>query len=267
MGATEFLNRGVRDRKRAVLGWSLGFVAYIAIIVASFPTLEGSDELDTAVEDYPEALKNLFGISGIELTSGPGYLDSQLFNLVLPLLAIVLAIGTGSKTVAGEEEAGRLELLFAYPVRWRDGVLMKGIAVAVEIVVVSLVSFLTILGLGAFVDLDVGLERLAGAVLAMGLLALLHGWLAVAVGAARPGKSLAIAVPAGFAAFGYLVNGLYSQAGWLEPFRFLSGFWWIGVSPLSTGVRYDRLVVVAVVSVIVLAAGALLIERRDLQVP
>ena len=94
MGATEFLNRGVRDRKRAVLGWSLGFVAYIAIIVASFPTLEGSDELDTAVEDYPEALKNLFGISGIELTSGPGYLDSQLFNLVLPLLAIVLAIGT-----------------------------------------------------------------------------------------------------------------------------------------------------------------------------
>ena len=191
MGATEFLNRGVRDRKRAVLGWSLGFVAYIAIIVASFPTLEGSDELDTAVEDYQEALKNIFGISGIELTSGPGYLDSQLFNLVL-------AIGTGSKTVAGEEEAGRLELLFAYPVRWRDGVLMKGIAVAVEIVVVSLVSFLTILGLGAFVDLDVGLERLAGAVLAMALLALLHGWLAVAVGAARPGKSLAIAFPPGW---------------------------------------------------------------------
>ena len=104
--------------------------------------------------------------------------------------------------------------------------------------------------------------------LGVALLALLHGWLAVAVGAARPGKSLAIAVPAGFAAFGYLVNGLYSQAaGWLEPFRFLSGFWWIGVSPLSTGVRYDRLVVVAVVSAIVLAAAALLIERRDLEVP
>ena len=267
MGAAEFLNRGVRDRKRALIGWSLGFVAYIGIIAASFPSLEGSDELDKAVEDYPEALKKLFGISGIDLTSVPGYLDSQLFNLMLPLLALVLAIGSGSRTIAGEEEAGRLELLFAYPVRRRDGVVMKGIAVAVEIAIVGVVSFLAIVGLGAAVDLVPGLERLAGALLAMGLLALLHGWLALTVGAARPGRSLAISVPAGLAAFGYLVNGLYAQAAWLEPFRYLSSFWWVGQSPLSLGVEYDRLVVVAIASLLALAAAAFLIERRDLEVP
>ena len=52
---------------------------------------------------------------------------------MLPLLALVLAIGSGARTLAGEEEAGRLELLFAYPVRWRDGVLAKGFAVAIEL--------------------------------------------------------------------------------------------------------------------------------------
>ena len=267
MGATELLNRGVRDRKRALIGWSLGFAAYIGIIAASFPSLEGSDELDQAVEDYPEALKKLFGISGIDLTSVAGYLDSQLFNLMLPLLALVLAIGSGSRTLAGEEEAGRLELLFAYPVRRRDGVVAKGIAVAVEIAIVAVASFLAIVGLGAVVDLVPGLERLAGALLGMGLLALLHGWLAVAVGAARPGRSLAISAPAGLAAFGYLVNGLYAQAGWLEPFRYVSSFWWIGQSPLSTGVPYDKLVVVAIAALVALVAAAVLIERRDLQVP
>jgi ABC-2 type transport system permease protein len=267
MGAIEFFNRGLRDRKRALIGWSLGFVIYIGINLASFPSVEGSDEIDKVVQDYPDTLKRLFGISGIDLSSGPGYLDSQLFNLVLPLLAIVLAIGSGSKTLAGEEEDGRLELTFSYPVRWRDGVLAKGIASALEVAVVCAVSFVAIALLGAAVGTGVGMERLAGALLGIALIGGLHGMLALTVGAARPGRALAMAVPAAFAAFGYLVNGLYAQASWLEPFRFLSSFWWLGQSPLSTGVGYDRFLVVAVAAIAALVAAALLIERRDLQVP
>jgi ABC-2 type transport system permease protein len=267
MGAVEFFNRGLRDRKRALIGWSLGFVVYIAINLASFPSVEGSDELDKVVQDYPDALKRLFGISGIDLSSGPGYLDSQLFNLVLPLLALVLAIGSGSKTLAGEEDDGRLELTFSYPVRWRDGVVAKGLAVVVELAVVAAVSFAAILGLGALVDVGVSTERLVGALLGIALLGVLHGILAMTVGAARPGRGLAITVPAAFAAFGYLVNGLYSQASWLEPLRYLSSFWWLGQSPLSLGVEYDQFVVLAVAAVVALAGAALLIERRDLEVP
>jgi ABC-2 type transport system permease protein len=267
MGATEFFRRGLLDRKRALIGWSLGFVVYIGINVASFPSVEGSEELDKVVEDYPEALKRLFGIAGIDLSSGPGYLDSQLFNLVLPLLALVLAVASGSKTLAGEEDDGRLELTFSYPVRRRDGVVAKGLAVMVEVAAVAAVSFVAILGLGAFVDLNVSGERLAGAVLGVGLLAVLHGMLAMTVGATRPGRGLAIAVPAGFAAFGYLVNGLYLQASWLEPFRYLSTFWWLGQSPLSLGVQYDRFAVLLLAALVALAGAALLIERRDLQVP
>jgi ABC-2 type transport system permease protein len=267
MGATEFFNRGLRDRTRALIGWSLGFVVYIAINVASFPSIEGSSELDEVVEDYPEALKRLFGISGIDLSSGPGYLDSQLFNLVLPLLALVLAIGSGSKTLAGEEDDGRLELTFSYPVRRRAAVVAKGLAVMVEVAVVAAVSFVAILGLGAVVNLDVSAERLAGALLGIWLLAVLHGMLSMTVCAGRPGRGLAISVPAAFAAFGYLVNGLYAQASWLEPFRYLSSFWWLGQSPLSLGVEYDRFAVLAVAGLMALAGAALLIERRDLQVP
>jgi beta-exotoxin I transport system permease protein len=66
---------------------------------------------------------------------------------------------------------------------------------------------------------------------------------------------------------GYLVNGLHGLASWLDPFRFLSGFWWLGQSPLSTGVQYDGCLVLALASGVVLVAAALLIERRDLEVP
>ena len=115
--------------------------------------------------------------------------------------------------------------------------------------------------------LDLPMGHLAGAVLGLALLGLFHGWLSLAVGAARPGRGLAIAVPAAVAALGYLIGGLHELAGWLDPFRFISSFWWIGQSPLTNGVELARLLVVLAAAVVALAAAAFLIERRDLQVP
>lgn len=267
MGAAEFLNRGVRDRTRALIGWCLGIAAYVALLAAIFPSLEGSAELDELAENYPEALRALFGLSEVNLTTGPGYFDTELFSLMLPLLAIVLAIGSGSRTIAGEEEAGRLELLLSYPVRRRDAVVMKGLAVGVEIAIFVAAAFAALALANSSLGLDFDLARLAGGMLGVGLLALLHGWLAVAVGAAHPSRALAIGVPAAFAALGYLVGGLHDIASWLDPFRFVSSFWWIGQSPLSTGVDPGGFAVVALAAAAALGAGALLLERRDLQVP
>ena len=115
--------------------------------------------------------------------------------------------------------------------------------------------------------LDLSYGRLAGGILGLALLGLFHGWLALAVGAARPGRGLAIAIPAGAAAIAYLIGGLHELASWLDPFRFLSSFWWVGQSPLTNGVDAARLLVVFAASVVALLAAAVLIERRDLQVP
>ncbi len=267
MGAVELLNRGVRDRGRALIGWCAGITGYVALLAAIFPSLEGSAELDELVQNYPEALRALFGLSEVDLTTGPGYFDTELFSLMLPLLAIVLAIGSGSRTIAGEEEAGRLELLLAYPVRRRSAVLAKGVVLGLELAIFAAAAFSALELANLAFDLGFDLGRLAGGMLGVALLALLHGWLAVAVGAAHPSRALAIGIPAAFAAAGYLVGGLHDLASWLDPFRFVSSFWWIGQSPLSTGVDLAHFAVVAAAAVVALGSGALLLERRDLQVP
>ncbi len=56
----------------------------------------------------------------------PGYLDAELFSFMLPLFVLVLAIGSGARAFAGEEDAGRLELVLSYPVRRSRAVLAKG---------------------------------------------------------------------------------------------------------------------------------------------
>jgi ABC-2 type transport system permease protein len=258
----------VRDHRRSLAGWCIGVAAYIAVIAAIFPSIKGSPSISKLLESYPEAIKSLFGLAGgVDIGTGAGFVDAELFSLMLPLLAIALAIGSGARTVAGEEDAGRLELVLAYPVRRSDAVLQKGAAVGVEVAVFCTVAFAVLALASPAFDLGLSIERLAGAMLAIGVLALLHGWLALAVGAAWPSRAAAIGIPAALAAAAYLVGGLHSLASWLDPFRFASSFWWSGQSPLSNGVEWWHLAVVAVVAAATLAVGSRLIERRDLETP
>ena len=97
----ELLRRGLGDHWRALVGWCIGVVAYVALVAAIFPSIESSPEFNELVESYPDALKALFGIAeGGDITSGAGYLDVELFSLMLPLLVIVLAIGSGARAFA-----------------------------------------------------------------------------------------------------------------------------------------------------------------------
>jgi ABC-2 type transport system permease protein len=264
----ELTRRDLVDHWRALAGWCLGVIGYAALTASIFPSIKGSGDFRKLVEHYPDALKSLFGLGqGGDITSGAGFLDAELFSLMLPLIVLVLAIGSGGRTLAGEEEAGRLELVLSYPLRRRGAVVAKAAALAGEIVLVCAVGFAALAVLNTAVGLDVGLGRLAGAMVGLAALGVLYGWLALAMGAAVPSKQLAIGVPAAYAAAAYLVSGLHSLAGWLDPLRFLSPFWLVGSAPLQHGVDAWGVLVVFGAAVGTLTAGALLIDRRDLESP
>ncbi len=212
-------------------------------------------------------MKSLFGIGSGSLTSGPGYLDAELFSFMVPLLVLVLAIGSGARMFAGEEDAGRLELPLSYPIRRRDAVLAKGAALAVEVVAICAAAAVALLLLDPVFGLDLAFGRVVGALTGVAALGLLHGLLALAVGTTVPSRALALTLPAALAAAGYLVGGLHQLAGWLDPFRFASPFWWIGSTPLQEGVRLPGLLVVLAAAGACLVAAAVLVERRDLKVP
>jgi ABC-2 type transport system permease protein len=266
--AFELTRRGLLDHRRALIGWCLGIIGYAAFTSSIYPSIKGSADFKQLVEHYPDALKSLFGLGqGGDITSGAGFIDAELFSLMLPLLVLVLAITSGVRIFAGEEEAGRLDLVLSYPIRRRNAVLAKAAAVAGEIVVVCAAGFAALAVLNEIVGLDLSLSRLAGALAGLAALGLFYGWLALAVGAAVPSKMLALGVPAAYAAAAYLVSGLHSLAGWLDPFRVLSPFWLVGSAPMQNGVNGWGVLVVVAGAVVALGAGSLLVERRDLQTP
>jgi len=261
----EVLRRALGDRVRTLAAWCVGAAAYLAMIVAVYPSIRNASGISDLAKHYPDVLKELFGMgAGINLASAAGYLDTELFSLMLPLFLLAMAIGTGAGTLAGEHEAGLLELVVAAPLKRGSVVVAKAVGLTVELAALAAAMIVTLLIAGPLADMSLDRPRMAAAVLAAALLALMHGALALAVGAATRHRASAIGVPAALAAVGYLVAGLAGLADWLSPFRYLSPFHYAGRAPLESGVDASGLIVLAIVTVVLVGAAATLFQRRDM---
>lgn len=252
----------VRDARRGLAWWTLGIVALVVLTNAFYPSIEGNEQYDELLEDYGDAAQAFFGAT--DITSPEGYLNSQFFSLTIPVLLLIYAVGAGSRAVAGEEEAGTLDLLLAQPLSRRRIVLEKAAATALQLGALSLVVFASIAATAPLFSLDIGVDRIAAAVTAVFLLALLHGLLALFVGAATGSRAVAIGVAAAVALAGYLLNGLGQIVDPLEPVRVLSPFRHVG-DPLADGPGWGF----AVLAALALAFAALAppaLDRRDVAV-
>src|SRR5512132_662731 len=95
--------KSLRDMRRAIAWWSLGLIAMTGLMISVYPTVRDSPELNKLVDQYPQALKAFLAFGGeLDYTSGAGYLGSELFAFMVPLLLSIAAIGAGARATAGE---------------------------------------------------------------------------------------------------------------------------------------------------------------------
>ena len=84
----ELLVRGMRALRRSAAWWGFGIVVFAVVNAAFWPSLEGSDALDS-FDDMADLLE-AFGAQNLATPSG--YLDGQMYALMLPLLLSGMAI-------------------------------------------------------------------------------------------------------------------------------------------------------------------------------
>lgn len=257
----------LRDALRGVLWWSAGLVGLAALIAAVFPTVRDNPDLNRLAEQYPDALKAFIAFGGeLDFTSGAGYLGSELFSFMIPLLLLVAAIGAGARAIAGEEERGTLELLLANPVSRARLVLEKLGALATEVAVLAAVLWGALVAGGRAVDLGVPAGRIAAATASAALLALAYGAIALLLGAATGRRSLAVGVSAAAAVAAYLVSSLALLVEAIEPARHASPFFHYSASdPLRQGLALDHAGFLVLLAALAAALAPLAFERRDLR--
>lgn len=248
-------------RRKAIIGFTVGLVLYVVVVVALYPTFKNSSQLDDLTKNSP-GVAALFGISG-SLTSPVGWMNANVWANFFPLIMLLLTIGYGASAIAGQEKDGHLELVMSLPWSRRSLVLQKVGALSFQALILSLCTALAVL-VGHWFELDFGIWTLTTATLGVLLLGVDFGLLALAIGAGTGNRGVAIGVTSGVAAASYLVSSLAPVVSWLEVPRYLSLFYWsVGDDQLQSGLSALACVVLVVVGIAIALAAVRLFQTHD----
>lgn len=257
------LKVNLAQQRRALIWWAIAIALMALLFAAVYPSVRDSgDTFDEYLEQLPDAFRTILGE---DLTSPAGYLWSQLFSSMGPIVYLVYAIGVGARAIAGEEEAGSLDLVLATPLR--RGVVLrdKALGLVTGTVLLSAVLFVSLAALGPPFDMTVPIGDLIVTHVMQALLAIAFGVIALAIGAATGTRALAIGVTSALAVLTYLVWALAPSVDALEPVLPLSPFrWFADPQPVSNGTEAVNVVVLAAISIVAYAIAHVTFRRRDL---
>ncbi len=261
----EVFRRHVADHWKSTLVWGASIALMSVLVVVMYPSIGTSEDLAKVISEGPPAYRALTGPFA-DLTSPAGWLNSQLFFMLIPILFLIFAISRFADAIAGEEDRGTMDLLLSAPIARRRLVAGKIMGITGAIVVLSAALYVAIWLPAVAIGVDVSFGGL-GAVVSMNALhTIVIGGVALLVGAATGRKGLAIATASALAVIGYLVNGFAGVVDWMDRFRYASTFhYYIGADPLSNGADIVHLMVLAVAAIGILTASVLAFDRRDVR--
>lgn len=262
--AAELVRRGVAAVRRSGFWWGFGIVAFALVNLAFWPSLEASGSL-AELEDSMGSMLEAFGAAG--LSTPAGYLDGQLYAFLLPLLLSGAAIAMTSVLTSGDEDAGRLELIHALPIRRPTIWLARlGAATLVLAAIVATTAALVVATLAPFSLEEAGYGRVLAATAACGALALFHGAVAYALGGFGASRGLALGGAIAVLVVGYVVGFVLPIADSLAWARGLSPWnWAIGEQPVSDGISLGRLALLLAVTALLVVLGTWGVTRRDIR--
>jgi ABC-2 type transport system permease protein len=257
--------KALRDGRRGLIGWAVAIGAVALLYSVYYPAVS-QPAMANAIKAYPETLKNAFGMQ--DLATPAGYLESTIFGLLVPVLVAVYTIVTGSRTVAGDEESGVLDLVLAHPVGRTRLLLARLGALWTGVVVISAVVLVLVYAVSGPAKLSsIGFGHLAAAAVQLALFGTCIGTLTLGVGAATGRRSSAIATGTVVAVLGYFANNLGPQVHALAWTQRLSPFYYdLAGKPLVNGLQVADGAVLLGAALVFAVLAAVAFDRRDIAV-
>jgi ABC-2 type transport system permease protein len=253
----------IGSRWKAILGWSVGLIGFGALYISVYPEVE---QQMVGLADLA-----IYEAMGINLDSFAAYVGSVVL-LFIPLLLGIYAITSSTRTLAGEEEDGTLELLMARPLRRSRIVLAKAIALGVALLAILLVAAAGNAAVLAMIRQGYETSITPGRL----FLALLSGWpivMAVAMiglflGAFVPTRRTASMTTAFVFIAGYFVENISAMVPSLEFLKPASLFTYYDSSAaaLTDGAEAADVLVLGAVALVALLLALISFAHRNVTV-
>lgn len=251
-------------QRRTALLWSGALALLTLSVVAVWPSMSSSGSLDELVNSVSPEVAIALGLQ--DYGTPAGFLNGNLYAVFLPLLFGALGISVASSLLAGDEDAGRLELLFALPITRFSVYLSRFIAITGIIVLCALVTGLVVFVGGPVFDLDLSNAGIIAVSWSMFLIGLLHAAIVLALSGIGLRAPVAMAITGAVLAIGYL---LHAVAPLSEDFKSLQKFspwyWALRENPLVNGFDLIGTGILLVLVLIALSVGLIAITRRTIR--
>lgn len=254
----------LHDQRKLTMWIGIGLIAAALYTTLLYPTIRDISGFEEFVEGLPDFVLSLVG-GALEFTTPEGFLNTQPFSVLAPLLMLTYAVIRGSSLIAGEEESHTLDQLLSNPVSRASLLTQKVLGLLTGLAVLALLLWLGILVGAAVAGFSVDLLKLTQIVFSLFFLASAAGMMSAGIGAATGKRGNAGGITAGVLVAGWLFNAIQQLAAVLEWTKFLSVFWYYnGNNILLNGLIGWRVLVLLVVAVTSFAVGTYIFQRRDL---
>jgi len=256
----------MRFRRNGIIGWGLGLCFFPIVYVGLYPSF--ADQLPNFQEMMDIALYQALGIS---MASFEGYVASTVTNLI-PVILAIYAVISGTGTLAGEEDDGRLEMIVALPIpRWQIvtvKAIALGLALALILAIAAAGAGLTLAAIGSQIVTVVSPLDMFWRLMEAWPLVLAFAMASLFLGALSPSRRTAAALATVLVVASYLGNNLAGMISSLERIKglFLFNYFEASADALINGQQPANLLALLLVSLAAFGLAVFFFQRRDITV-
>lgn len=257
------------EKRVSLLAYGLGGLASIWLYLLIYPSLS------TQLQSYNQIIKSMspavlkaFGISGNGLSSFEGYIGTEQYGFVWPLLLLFLLISFAGTMLAGEIESGTIGLWLAAPISRAEIYWSKFCAGIITLLWFLAASVLAVIPLAGIYHIAVHTGRIVALTVVGGLFGLAVLGLAALFSAIFSAKGKVYATMGVLLIVMYILNILANLTDQLAGLRFGSFFHYYNPSGLLNGGPIDRvgLLVFGITAIVAAVVGAIVFNRRNITI-
>ncbi len=252
----------LQARSAAIWGVLLGLSG--VMMVSIFPAIADGPALEDSADSMPPGFMEAAGVEDlVSMGTITGFLQAELFGLIVPLALPFFAILAAANAIAGAEENGTIDVLMGNPLpRWQL-VASYFVATAISLVGVLAIFGFFLWGSALFIDAELSLGTTAEGVFGTWPLALFFGGLAMLCSAIFHRRILAIGVSGAVLFVMYFFNVV---SGLVEDLEFLKNFSAIHHygSPITDGIDWSSFAGLTGAALLLAAVAVLAFQKRDI---
>lgn len=151
------IKASLRQRRWALLWYSLGLVVYSYFIVWFWPQMQKMD-YDAILDQMPPELLAMFGDATQGIDTFGGFAQTEFLGIMWIFICGAAVIMYASKALAGDVDSQTMEVVLAQPVSRAKVVFSRAVGLKVFAAVLSLATFLPMQILGPSHEIDLPLK-------------------------------------------------------------------------------------------------------------